>query len=124
MKCKTNGLVSLLTSFIIGCVGPSTNVLRNGINVKYNDEKYFYHYIPIRDTGYYVMGKGENKIIAEINAQEYAGVINEVFESTLSDLEKADELGKIRLIIELDEYEELKFIKLYKNMKNSASKAL
>lgn len=122
MKCKTNGLVSLLTSFIIGCAGPSINVLRNGVNVKYSNEKYFYHYIPIRDTGYYVMGKGEDKIIAEINAQEYAGVINEVFESTLSDLEKADELGKIRLIIEPDEYEELKFIKLYKNIRNSASK--
>src|SRR3989344_573837 len=121
MGFRTNGLVSLLTCFAIGCAGHST-ILRNGIAVKYEDDNYFYHYSSIRNTGYYVVGQGESRFIAKITAQEHLMVINKVINPTLFDLEKADELGEIRWIIEPMEYEELKFIRIIKNIRDSASK--
>ena len=121
MKYKINGLVSLLTCFTIGCFAHPL-ILKSGVIVKYSDDDYFYYYAPIGKTGYYVAGKGKNSFIAEMGAKDYLRVINEVLKPEISDLEKVDEEGRIKWVIEPKEYEELKYIRILRNLQDSASK--
>jgi len=121
MRYKKNGLVSLLACFTIGCFAHPL-ILKSGVTVKYSDNDYFYYYTPIGKTGYYVVGKGRSSFIAEIESKDYLRVINEVLKPKISDLEKVDEEGRIKWVIEPKEYEELKYIRILRNLQDSVSK--
>ena len=102
---KLKGLVPLVFSFLIGC--SSSGMLKGGIYVDYFDEDYNFVYLPIRDTKYYIEGKGGDGLFAENDATERLSVINTFIKPSLKELEEADRFGKIDMVIEYGEYEEL-----------------
>ena len=126
MKFRTGGLTSLLLSTLIGCTATSERILmvRHGkyISVKSKNENCFYHHLPIRNTGYYVIGEGASGFLAEFNAEQNLNRINEYGEPAVSDLEDVDRMGKIRWIIESEECRELRIIMALRGIQSSVIK--
>lgn len=100
---KFKGLVALAFSFVMGCSSQKI-VLQGDILVKYSDNKFFYYYAPIKNTGFYVVGKGIDSDFARGEAMERLNVLETYFRHNLEGLSKVDKYGEIEGVIEDMEY--------------------
>ena len=104
---KLKGLTALIFSFIIGCAGPRTMLLNRIGEVPLHDKNYFYYYERIGDTNYYIQGVSNNGFDAKIKAGTCIAMMHNYYGFSLQNLKFVDKYGKIKFVIEPNEYERL-----------------